>query len=57
MKKIAFYTALSMMVSHTALAAGTYVNGININGLERVEPETVLSYIEVKKGEIGRAHV
>ena len=49
MKKIAFLSALGMIISYSALATSTYVKDIKISGLERVEPETVLSYIDVKE--------
>jgi outer membrane protein assembly factor BamA len=29
-----------------------FVRDIKVDGLERVEPETVLSYVEVKKGSV-----
>lgn len=52
MKKLYLGTfAFSLLASTSALAASAYVGDIKISGLERVEPETVISYIDIKKGE------
>ncbi len=41
--------AFCLLSSVSAQAATVYVRDVEIEGLERVEPETVLSYVEVKK--------
>ncbi len=52
MKNISvFALAFTMMTSMNAYAADVYVRDINVQGLERVETETVLSYINLPKGE------
>ena len=52
MKKIQLGTfAFSLLASTSALASSAYVGDIKVTGLERVEPETVISYIDIKKGE------
>ncbi|MBQ8677020.1 MAG: outer membrane protein assembly factor BamA [Alphaproteobacteria bacterium] len=51
MKKTGLGTFICCLLASTSsLAAGVYVKDIKISGLERVEPETVLSYINIKKG-------
>ena len=39
-----------LLASTSALASSVYVKDIKIDGLQRVEPETVLSYINIKSG-------
>lgn len=39
-----------LLASSSVYASAIYVKDIKISGLERVEPETVLSYIDIKKG-------
>ena len=52
MKKIYLGTFASYLLASTsALAASAYVGDIKVAGLERVEPETVISYVDIKKGE------
>ena len=52
MKKICLGTlAFSLMASTSALASDVYVKNIKVEGLERVEPETVKSYINIKAEE------
>lgn len=41
--------AFCLLSGVSAQAATVYVRDVEIEGLERVEPETVLSYVEVKK--------
>lgn len=43
--------AVSLLFSTNINAADVYVKGINISGLQRVEKETVLSYIDVETNE------
>ena len=51
MKKIAVGSFLGCLLASTsALAASVYVKDIKVDGLARVEPETVLSYINIKPG-------
>ena len=51
MKKISLGSFLCcMLASQGVMASSVYVKDIKINGLERVEPETVLSYIAIKSG-------
>ena len=53
MKKIALGTfAFSLLASTSVLAGDVYVKDIKIHGLERVEPETVKSYIEIEKARL-----
>ena len=55
MKKICLGTfILGLMASTSAYAASSYVKDIKIEGLKRVEPETVLSYIDIKSGQSDR---
>ena len=52
MKKLYLETfALSLLTSTSVLAADVYVKDIKVEGLERVEPETVISYVNIKKGQ------
>lgn len=52
MKKIYLSSfLLSLMASTSAYATLSYVKDIKINGLERVEPETVMSYVDIKRGQ------
>ena len=41
--------AVALLSSVSAQAASVYVRDIKVEGLQRVEPETVLSYVNVKK--------
>ena len=41
--------AAMMFVATEAVAAVVYVRDIQVDGLERVEPETVMSYIDIQK--------
>lgn len=51
MKNIGMFAlALAMVVSVEARASEVYVRDIEVKGLERVENDTVLSYINVDKG-------
>ena len=51
MKKICLGTfAFSLLASTSSIAASSYVSDIKVTGLERVEPETVISYIDIKAG-------
>ena len=52
MKKLYFGTCLfALFLSHEVSAADVYVRQIAVKGLERVEPETVASYLDIKKGQ------
>ena len=52
MKKLYFGTCLfALLLSQEVEAADVYVSQIAVKGLERVEPETVASYLDIKKGE------
>ncbi len=52
MKKIFLGTFAFALLSSTSLQASTaYVKDIKISGLERVEEDTVKSYVDVKKGQ------
>ena len=42
-------TAAALLIGFEAQAASVYVRDIKVEGLERVEPETVISYVDVKK--------
>lgn len=48
MRKLLLWTLLCMIYSFSAQAQ-TYINKIEVQGLQRVEKETVLSYIDVKE--------
>ena len=49
MKKIGVLgLTVSLLMSTAASAADVYVKGINISGLQRVEQETVLSYVDIQ---------
>lgn len=51
MKKIVVESlVLSSLVAFAANAEGLYLQNINVEGLKRVEKETVLSYLNLKKG-------
>lgn len=51
MKKIVLGTfAFSLLASTSSIASSTYVSNIKVTGLERVEPETVMSYVDIKSG-------
>ena len=51
MKRVGIYAlGLSLMMAMNAQAADVYVRDIAVKGLERVEVDTVLSYINVPKG-------
>ena len=51
MKKLCLGTfAFSLLASTSSLATSSYVSDIKVTGLERVEPETVISYIDIKAG-------
>lgn len=53
MKMLKLWTTMAVLLSSTsALAATVYVRDIKVEGLERVEPETVLSYVDVKRGAV-----
>lgn len=41
--------AITLLSSVSANAANVYIRDINVEGLQRVEPETVLSYVDIKK--------
>ena len=48
MKKFGFFTFVSgLMLSTSVHASSVYVRDISVQGLERVEPETVMSYIDI----------
>lgn len=52
MKKLYFGTCLfALFLSHEVSAADVYVRQIAVKGLERVEPETVASYLDHKRAE------
>ncbi len=44
---------LALMSSVSAHAASVYVENIKVEGLQRVEPETVLSYVTVQKNSLA----
>lgn len=53
MKNLKLWTFMTAaLMSSTAQASSVYVREIKVDGLERVEPETVMSYVDVKKGSI-----
>lgn len=52
MKTLQHWTILTALLASTSAYASVYVRDIEIRGLERVEPETVLSYVEVKRGTV-----
>ena len=50
MKKVLAVSFGSLLLCSTALASDErYIKDINIKGLQRVEPETVLSYLDIKR--------
>ena len=52
MKKICLGTyVFSLLASTSTLAADVYVKDIKVEGLERVEAETVKSYVNIKSGQ------
>ena len=54
MKKITLGTfAFSLLTSTSIYAGDVLVNDIKIHGLERVEPETVKSYINIEKSKVA----
>lgn len=51
MKKLGFVTfVLALLLTFRVNAAQVYVRDIDVKGLQRVELETVLSYVNIKKG-------
>ena len=46
-------TAAALLIGFEAQAASVYVRDIKVEGLERVEPETVISYVDVKKNALA----
>lgn len=52
MKKLYLGTfALGILASTSAFASSVYVKNIKVEGLERVEKETVISYVNIKQGQ------
>lgn len=52
MRKVGLITLMAaMLAAQNVYASQVYVRDIQVKGLERVEPETVLSYINVPKGQ------
>ena len=52
MKKISMLSFASALLFSTSInAASVYVKSIDVSGLQRVEKETVLSYIDLSSGE------
>ena len=57
MKNLKLWTFMTAaLMSSTAQASSVYVREIKVDGLERVEPETVMSYVDVKKGKESITH-
>lgn len=52
MKKVFYGTLLLTYIMSFSAMAEVVVNKININGLKRVEPETVISYLGISKGDV-----
>ncbi|MGN0914377.1 MAG: outer membrane protein assembly factor BamA [Alphaproteobacteria bacterium] len=51
MKKICLWTILwGILMASDVQASAVYVRDIQVNGLQRVEQETVLSYLDIQKG-------
>ena len=50
MKKIQLMTLISCLAA-TGTADAAVIQKINVNGLQRVEQETVLSYVNITPGE------
>ena len=50
MKKILYVGLLTSLISAQAYAEGFYAKQIDVTGLQRVEKETVLSYLNLPKG-------
>ena len=51
MKKLPLLTFAAALLAFAEARAAVYVRDIQIDGLERVEPETVMSYIEIEKNQ------
>ena len=52
MKKVGLYTlGLTMLLTAPALAEEIYIRDVEVEGLKRVEVDTVLSYINVPTGQ------
>ncbi len=51
MKRVFLGSFAFSLLASTSLMAATKVNDIKVSGLERVEPETVISYVNIKKGQ------
>lgn len=52
MKKICLLSILfSLLLAFDANASQVFVRDIEVDGLQRVEPETVMSYLDIKKGQ------
>lgn len=49
MKKVIYAGLLTSLIAFQANAAGYYVKDIEVDGLQRVEKETVLAYLNLKK--------
>ena len=43
--------AYALLASTSVCAASSYVGNIKVEGVERVEPETVKSYVDIKAGQ------
>lgn len=52
MKNLKLWTIMTAALMSSTAHASVFVRDIKVDGLERVEPETVLSYVEVKKGSV-----
>ncbi len=52
MKNLKLWTIMTAALMSSTAHASVYVRDIKVDGLERVERETVLSYVEIKKGSI-----
>ena len=44
---------MSLLASTSTLASDVYIKDIKVQGLERVEPETVRSYIDIDKSKMA----
>ncbi len=51
MKRVFLGSFAFSLLASTSLMAATKVNDIKVSGLERVEAETVISYVNIKKGQ------
>ena len=49
MKKVIYAGLLTSLIAFQANAAGYYVKNIEVDGLQRVEKETVLAYLNLKQ--------